>query len=891
MNHDDSLINRLNGVGRASEVVGVGIGEGMLDGLKNLPSHTAQIAESLGIGYAMGAAMHFGTPGKILALGAGAVMLGDWAYNEITGGRWQKIGAAVSDAYNSDAHMQQDIQTSREQLGSFAFDTALAFGTGGLGAKLGYSNFAADGIGTRLMSGTLGTTPAEIGAAGDSALASMRSKFSNLTGQTESTAYGLTLGADVAKGNTPFDAAAAILKPKQFNGLDQIKEAWANGQLEKDAGYTGLKGQLQDAVAQNQTHVSAIDRLTGEIKGHNKEITQWSQLLTEKNALSSAEQHVEYLKNQKEVVLPEQQQLLRGLDSQVQAEARARELAAKQQAAEGDTAPKGKPAVKQGQPGEQAGTVDLDALKQQRREVNQTVRDLVTETNEDAFRNARTRVANAQEALAQAQEIAPTKISELQKMIDAKQTEIGTHTDAIRGLAQTTSELLDQLQSRRTEVLDDPSKIIPLEQAQPVRKVSTAKAQESSAPVSGAGSDAAAATTPQIVNDGAAAKAPVVKENPVVSKATSDASSERGPVSDKVSPQLLLAKQHADTALTQAEQYIKPFQAERELRAARHSKTNIEQGKVRVGDKASAIESADVRIAKAETEVRTLGSTKYAQTVRSLRDYANTVGQYLAKEPDAAARETYARQAVIKLESMMPAVDNLYRGVKGGSDLPRLNINQPFDPLKRLGDIQNHLESRINQIDSNNLRRSSRLVNDNPVFAELSANLKDIPADGTLFFFNKDGELVKGPTTFQGKVVGKDGVRYRMDALNDDGTFTGRDGAVVTNPDGSPVKVATTYKAIDVSRWQQHGVDVNGAGIERFKGDDVAGAVLVRPKYDGSGRPIEIRRTGRGGKPTIAKEVVGSFGEVPDSIKDGMSLGNLMRTYDPEQIAARQKGQ
>lgn len=506
---------------------------------------------------------------------------------------------------------------------------------------------------------------------------------------------------------------------------------------------------------------------------------------------------------------------------------------------------------------------------------------MTDQTSTDAFQQARVRVFDAQKALRQAQENAPAKIAELETTMHTKQSELAVHQQNIAALNESTLQLLNRLEARRSEIAADPSVAVPRETGRPqVKSAAQVKPAKtvSRSEVTVAAPEAEAVSQPD--SPAAVSKSKTVTVEKRATRGSSEALTE-------AAPELVALRSTADSALRTAQENIKPFNVDRELRTARHQKANMESGRIKFStadQKTQALEEAEVRIAKATQDAKSAGHPRYAQTVRSLRDYAGAATDYIAREENPAARDAFAKQAVINLETLMPSVDNLYRAVNGSpGDLPRININASFDPYQRLGAIQDHLEGRINSIDANNLKRNSRLVQDNPVFAELQGQLKDLPSDGAIFFLNSKGEIVKGPMTYEGKLVGADGARYRMDALKPDGTVTGAD--------GSSVKVRTTYKAIDVQRWQKFGIDVNGAGMDRFKGDDVTGAAIVRPKYDNAGKPIEIRKFSKkgAGKPTIAKEVVGTVGDVPEGVTQGMSFGNLVKKFDGDQLAPRQK--
>lgn len=339
-----------------------------------------------------------------------------------------------------------------------------------------------------------------------------------------------------------------------------------------------------------------------------------------------------------------------------------------------------------------------------------------------------------------------------------------------------------------------------------------------------------------------------------------------------VEVQIIHLNREVDAARKLADRMVQPWQADNELKLALHSKRLIDAS--RHADEealARAIKNAETRLTRAQAHVDAVGCSKYAQTVRALRDYAVAIEKQIHSECEAKTRATLAKHCVIDLENMVRSVKNLEKGANG--DLPVIDVKATFDPFARLTILKEHLDDKITRINSNQDRRLDRLVELNEILSDLQRNLNNLPGDAAIFFFNRDGEILKAPMSKPGNIlVGTDRQEYPKSKLRPDGTFLNRD--------GQPVKVEMTYKVIDVPRWKNFGNGPNGAGMDRFAGDDIAGAAIVRPK-DGA-KPIQTNK-----RVFVEKEVVATTGDVPEEVIAGLSFKQMAKKYGTMEYAKK----
>ena len=338
----------------------------------------------------------------------------------------------------------------------------------------------------------------------------------------------------------------------------------------------------------------------------------------------------------------------------------------------------------------------------------------------------------------------------------------------------------------------------------------------------------------------------------------------RDPVSIAAKTGEAVSVKELESAFFLAKRMVEPWLADAELKSACIAKRAAES--IRFQDesaRARALESARVQIGKAQNKLDQAGVPKYAQTVRALRDYAVIAERQLKCEPNAQLRDSLAAKCILHLESMIKAVKNLEKSTNG--DLPALNRNSHLEPIPRLIKIKEHLDEKITRINANQDKRLDKLVEHNHILTELLSKLQELPADGALFFFNSEGLIIKTPMSKPGNLlVGQDRIEYPKCRLRPDGTFL--------NKDGEPVKVEMTYKVIDVPRWKNFGNGPNGAGLDRFVGDDIVGAAIIRPKE--GAKPIQANQ-----RVIVEKEVVFTIGVVPEEVQTGLSFKQMAKKF------------
>ncbi|MBS1957482.1 MAG: hypothetical protein JST89_25065 [Cyanobacteria bacterium SZAS-4] len=416
-----------------------------------------------------------------------------------------------------------------------------------------------------------------------------------------------------------------------------------------------------------------------------------------------------------------------------------------------------------------------------------------------------------------------------------KQAQVSDYQSQSLSLANQTVELLDRL-DRKKELEFDPLKPVQKTSSPLVRRVLRPSADKAAHESSNFAPPAADAIVSVIIAD-------------------SDPAADRDELT--FSRELTIARNGAM-------RNVEPWRAESELKFAQNGKRAAEGGRYLDDDtRTRTIEIADSRLAKAQAASDAVGPTKYAQTVRALRDYAVAIAKQVASESDPTVKDKVARHLAIDLELMVRSVKNLEKGVTG--DLPVVNVQEPFDYCARLARVKDHLEDKISRINSNQDRRLDRLVEQNSILAQLQNRLNELPSDGVIFFFNREGLIIKAPMSKPGNIlVGVDRLEYPKSKLRPDGTFVNRD--------GETVKVEMTYKAIDVPRWKNAGNGPNGAGMDRFAGDDIAGAAIVRPKE--GAKPIQANK-----RVFVEKEVVGLIGDLPKEVVEGMAFKELAKRF------------
>lgn len=820
---DDALINR---IGREGKMVALGVGGSVTDLAQHPLERLPEVGSSVMLGGSIGMLAESGRLGAYTAGAIGLAMLGKLAYDEVTGGRWSKFGQAWSDTWNSGANMDKNIELTKNSLGNFVVDMGVGYAGFELGASAVRSRWGKSLTDSRANSFDLGgKMTGELGLVPAVAESGMR-----LDG------LGRRISADVKAGGGGGESGLldsvnkALEKRQPATSLAEIKDTMLYQLIDKDAEVLGYKGQLKDMLKERQGLGAKDQALNADIATHTAELTNLNMLKgedlavrvadpkamsPEMRAVRAAEDAVENLKRQKSEVLPQKEGELRQLDQQIQAQDKAKS----EQKSEGKPKGKGK-----GE-GEAEGEVSpTQALKDQRGELKDQIRELKESTSDPAFQRARARVADAQETWRTAKDAAQGRIDQLigtpdnPGILTAKQNELASHQTQLTTLAQQMQATLELLNKRSDDIKANSDLARPVAEEKPVTPAKQPKRAD------------------QVASDGPAERpAAPVKEVKEPAKVEAAATPE------------VQSRSQAQAALTEAQDMVRPYQLNRELKQAVAAKTDITSGKLDSTfkdpqAKERALEQAEVRIASTRTQLSDAGPQKYAQTVKGLKGYVDAVEDYLAKEPDGAKRDAFVKQAVVDLESMMPSVDNLYKGIPGKmADLRRINVDRPFDAYKRLGDISEHLDKRIQDIDGNQDKRISRVM-DNPIVQAVLEHKGELPKDGAIFFI-KDGTIVEA--------TAGNGARYPQ--------------------------------MIDVNRLMK-GVDKDGAGLYRFIGhEDIDGAAIIEPVLDRSGKPkvLEVKN----GVPRYAKQVWGTIGDaadIPATLQPGLSFGNAIKNFGSE---------
>ncbi|MGD9684356.1 MAG: PP2C family protein-serine/threonine phosphatase [Candidatus Obscuribacterales bacterium] len=108
-------------------MLSVGVWEAVSDTLAHPGRKLPELGLSAATGSVLGAVERLGTPGKVVAAGIGSAMLLKLGYDEITGERWSRFGAALKDTWKSGQNMDRNIAITRDSLGSFLVDTGIGY--------------------------------------------------------------------------------------------------------------------------------------------------------------------------------------------------------------------------------------------------------------------------------------------------------------------------------------------------------------------------------------------------------------------------------------------------------------------------------------------------------------------------------------------------------------------------------------------------------------------------------------------------------------------------------------------------------------------------------------------------------------------------------------------
>lgn len=432
------------------------------------------------------------------------------------------------------------------------------------------------------------------------------------------------------------------------------------------------------------------------------------------------------------------------------------------------------------------------------------------DTSDNALNVARVRAAEAQGKWPTAREKIPARLADIDGAADksgimgSKKSQLSELQRRGLHLSDNISRLLDRLETRKDDVRKGASFVEPTEED--VNSGSKVKAS-SARPAA----------------DKSAAQPGVKVEDNNLSRESSAPT-----------------KSTVEAAFEEAGLQVRRFSLQREVKNGRAQEARILSGEADsefadAESKSKCLEQIRATTGKAQSDLHQIGPAKYAQTVRSLRDYAVCAESYLSTESNEVARSQFAKQATVQLEGLMRNVDNIYKGVNGQiPDLRRINHDRPFDAVARLNDIRQHLDRRMDVI-NNSQRARIGMIENIPVIKEILGNPQLVPDGQAVLFFDSCGKIVRA--TDNGAPLVIDGHRLRR------------------------------------------GVDTDGAGLHRFIGhENIEGAAVIKVKLDGQGRPIPLRGSSAE-NPKYVKEVVNIIGTVPSGVEVGDSLGELMKRY------------
>ncbi|MCC7527165.1 MAG: hypothetical protein IT342_01510 [Candidatus Melainabacteria bacterium] len=145
-NSGSLLFETAYSLGRETKMIGLGVGEAVVDTIKHPLDKLPELGMAFGTGSALGAISKAGAPGRLIAGGIGLAMAVKLGYDEITGNRWSKFGHAVADTWRSGENMDKNIALTRDSLGSFVVDMGVGYAgmkAGGMAVSRFAPNFQA----------------------------------------------------------------------------------------------------------------------------------------------------------------------------------------------------------------------------------------------------------------------------------------------------------------------------------------------------------------------------------------------------------------------------------------------------------------------------------------------------------------------------------------------------------------------------------------------------------------------------------------------------------------------------------------------------------------------------------------------------------------------------
>ncbi len=450
-------------VGREARLLGQGVVGGFFvkgyDAIANNGKQTAvHLAESVAIGGALAIASKSGpAPIRLLAAGVGGYFgyqMSDWMKNDVfNGSRWSAIGSAVSDTWRSGANLDSNIAKMQNNAGTILFDSALMFGGGYAGAKLG--------------------------AAGAHKMSNFEFSFlkrgSQLAPELTSVAALETAGrfkADLKRvdANDPLvklDEVIASKKkrpsthdPRDIAGL--LKESKMLDLANKDSVARDLRDVKAPELQKQNTELQrTTDKLNAEIKVKQKELTAVDTLLAEKKSVQAAEARLQSLEKDAGELAGKRTEL-RTLEEQIGAQAKAREEAKKNPVTEATGARKAQEAK-----AVEAEATQYEALREQARELRRDISEKEAATDRtnpnSAFKQADSQLQAARKTLSDAEANRPARMSQIQAEIESLRGGVAENTTRQQAIAQQAQKVVESYYARLSDLIKDPSSLQPVQ--------------------------------------------------------------------------------------------------------------------------------------------------------------------------------------------------------------------------------------------------------------------------------------------------------------------------------------------------------------------------------------------------------------------------------------------
>ncbi len=447
------------------------LGQGVVGGLlakgydafaNNGKQTTVHLAESVAIGGALTIAARSGpAPVRLLAAGVGGYFgyqMSDWLKKDVfNGDRWSQIGSAISDTWKSGANMDRNITSMQNSAGTILFDSALMFGGGYAGSKLGAAGA------TRLQNFEVFFSRRGQNVA------------SELTGISALEATG-RFKADLKRvdANDPLvklDEVIASKKkrpsthdPRDIAGL--LQESKMLDLANRDR----LAKDLRDVKApelqrENMEIQRTTDKLNADIKTKQKELTAVDTLSAEKKSVQAAESRLQSLESVA-LELGGKKAELRILEEQIAAQAKTREEAKKQPASESTGIKKA-----QETKAAEAEIAQYEALRETARELRRDISEKQTATDKNnpdsAINQAAAQLLKARTNLAEAEVNRPAKMAQIQAEIESLRSGVAENSARQKDVALRAQQVVESYYARLSELVKDPGALQPVKTIEP----------------------------------------------------------------------------------------------------------------------------------------------------------------------------------------------------------------------------------------------------------------------------------------------------------------------------------------------------------------------------------------------------------------------------------------